>query len=88
MVIQWDLRFKNTRGTVKTVQYSEVVLLPRSISMHWIGLGTRIHVGVRNSQVVHISQVVLKQISLYIIAHHPRVFGRSYVPTCMPYLTV
>ncbi len=46
------------KGLWKTVLNSEVVLFLRSISMYWIGLGT--HVAVLNSQVVPISQVVLK----------------------------
>ncbi len=46
------------KGLSKTVLNSEVVLFPRSISMYRIGLGTG--VAVLNSQVVPISQVVLK----------------------------
>ncbi len=56
--VQWNLGIRDTHGTVKTVLNSEVVLFLRSISVNWIGLGTE--VAALNSQVVHISQVVLK----------------------------
>ncbi len=52
----WELG--TPKGLRKTVLNSEVVLFFRSISMYWIGLGAE--VAVPNSQVVHISQVVLK----------------------------
>ncbi len=45
-------------GPWKTVLNSEVVLFLRSISVYWIGLGTE--VAALYSQVVPISQVVLK----------------------------
>ncbi len=46
------------KGLSNTVLNSEVVLFLRPISMQWIGLGTE--VAVLNSQVVPISQAVLK----------------------------
>ena len=49
---------RTPKGLSKTVLNSEVVLVPRSISMYRIDLGTG--VAVLNSQVVPISQVVLK----------------------------
>ena len=52
----WE--FGTPKGLWKPVLNSEVVLFLRSISMYWIGLGTE--VVVLNSQVVPISQVVLK----------------------------
>ncbi len=52
----WELG--TLKGLWKTVLNCEVVLFLRSSSMHWIGLGTG--VAVLNSQVVPISQVVLK----------------------------
>ncbi len=52
----WELG--TPKGLWKTVLNSEVVLFLRFISMYWIGLGTE--VAVLNSQVVPISQVVLK----------------------------
>ncbi len=52
----WELG--TPKGLWKTVLNSEVVLFLRSISMYWIGLWTE--VAVLNSQVVPISQVVLK----------------------------
>ncbi len=52
----WELG--TPKGLFKTVLNSEVVLFLRSISMCWIDLGTE--VAVLNSQVVPISQVVLK----------------------------
>ncbi len=58
VAIQWNLGIRDTQWTVKTVLNSEVVLFLRFLSMSWIGLGTV--VAVRNSQVVPISQVVLK----------------------------
>ena len=51
----WELG--TPKGLRKTVLNSEVVLFPRSISLYWIGLGTRVFV--LNSQVVPISQLVL-----------------------------
>ena len=52
----WELG--TPKGLWETVLNSEVVLFLRSISMYWIGLGTE--VAVLNSQVVPISQMVLK----------------------------
>ncbi len=52
----WELG--TPKGLPKTVLNSEVVLFLRSISMYWIGIGTE--VALLNSQVVPISQVVLK----------------------------
>ncbi len=52
----WELG--TPKGLSKTVLNSEVVLFLRSISMYWICIGTE--VAVLNSQVVPISQVVLK----------------------------
>ena len=55
----WELVTPDLEGLCKTVLSSEVVLFPRFISGYWIlGLGTEI--AVRKSQVVPISQVVLK----------------------------
>ena len=56
--VQWNLGLGTPKGLYKTVLNSEVVLFVRSISMYWIDLGTE--VVVLNSQVVHISQVVVK----------------------------
>ena len=64
--IQWNLGISDTRkGLRKTVLNSEVVLFPRSISMYWIGLGTKL--SVLNSHIVPISQVVLKTSSTVLI---------------------
>ncbi len=52
----WELG--TPKGLWKTVLQSDVVLFLRSSSMYWLGLGTG--VAVLNSQVVPISQVVLK----------------------------
>ena len=52
----WELG--TPKGLSKTVLNSEVVLFARSISMYWIDLGTE--VVVLNSQVVPISQVIVK----------------------------
>ncbi len=52
----WELG--TPKGLWKTALNSEVVLFLRSISVYWIGLGTG--VAALNSQVVPISQVVLK----------------------------
>ena len=52
----WELG--TPKGLSKTVLNSETVLFLRSISMWWIDLGTE--VAVPNSQVVPVSQVVLK----------------------------
>ena len=52
----WELG--TPTGLWKTVLNSELVLFLRSISVYWIGLGTG--VAALNSQVVPISQVVLK----------------------------
>ncbi len=52
----WELG--TPKGLWKTVLHSGVVLFPRSMYMYWIGLGTE--VAALNSQVVPISQVVLK----------------------------
>ncbi len=46
------------KGLSKTALNSQVVLFLRSIFMYWMGIGTE--VAVLNSQVVPISQVVLK----------------------------
>ncbi len=52
----WELG--TPKGLSKTALNSEVVVFLRSISIYWIGIGTE--VAVLNSQVVPISQVVLK----------------------------
>ncbi len=52
----WELG--TPKGLWKTVLNSEVILFLRSISVYWIGIATE--VAVPNSQVVPISQVVLK----------------------------
>ncbi len=52
----WELG--THKGLWKTVLNSEVVFFLRSISIYWIGVGTE--VAVHNSQIVPISQVVLK----------------------------
>ncbi len=63
----WELG--TPKGLWKTVLNSELLLFPRFISVYWIGLGTE--VAVLNSQVVPISQVVVKttrrQVSLYMV---------------------
>ncbi len=57
--IQWNLGILGTpKGLSKIALNSEVVLIFRSISMWWMDLGTG--VAVLSSQVVPISQVVLK----------------------------
>ncbi len=52
----WELG--TPKGLPKTVLNSKVVLFLRFISMYQIDIGTE--VGVLNSQVVHISQVVIR----------------------------
>ncbi len=65
----WELG--TPKGLRKAVLNSELVLFLWSNSMYWIGLGTE--VAVLNSQVVPISQVVLRQVSLYVsfASNHP-----------------
>ena len=52
----WELG--TPKGLSKTVLNSEMVLFLMSTSMYWIGLGNE--VAVLNSQIVPISQVILK----------------------------
>ncbi len=62
MLLKWNYsgtwELGTPKGLSKTALNSEVVLLVRLISMYWIDLGTEIVV--LNSQVVPISQVVIK----------------------------
>ncbi len=63
----WELG--TPKGLWKTVMNSEVVLFLRPNSMYWICLGTE--VTVLSSQVVHISQVVLKT-GFTVLSKHTR----------------
>ena len=85
----WNIKYSGTcelgtpKGLSKTVLNSEVVLFLRSIYMCWIDLGTE--VAVLNSQVIPISQVVLKTDFTVL----PKTIDVSYMsmigPTNYPY---
>ncbi len=75
----WELG--TSKGLWKTVLNSEVVLFLRSISIYWIGLGAE--VAVPNSQVVPISQVVLKIGFTVHVPVHVLITGIDKVESCV-----